>query len=161
MGRKPAGPARRPKIQHLFALLIAAAFLALLTASYAWAVKGVTVVNDGEATYHKTKAPDVAALLEQAGVAVDHADIVTPAPDSSLKDGMTVVVRHAVPVNLVLGGERVDLDVVGVTVADALTACGIDPAAGLKVEPALAAPLAREMTITAADVFLRVDAEKT
>lgn len=161
MGRRPEGPARHPKTHHIVAALVTAAFVALLATAHAWAVKGVTVVDDGEATYHKTKVSDVAALLEQAGVSVDHADIVSPAPHAALKDGMTVVVRHAVPVNLVLGGEVLRLEVVGANVADALVACGIDPSAGMKVDPPLASPLSEEMTITAADVFLRVVSEKT
>lgn len=161
MGRRPAGPARHQKTQHIVAALITAAAVALLATAHAWAVKGVTVVDDGEATYHKTKVSDVAALLAQAGVAVDHADIVSPAPHVALEDGMTVVVRHAVPVNLVLGGKRVRLDVVGQNVADALVACGIDPSAAMKVEPPLASALSEEMTITAADVFMRVVSEKT
>ena len=53
----------------------------------------------------------------------------------AVSGGMTVIVRHAVPVTLDLGGQTVALNVVGKSVADALVAAGVDPAANPAVTP--------------------------
>jgi len=123
---------------------------------FVWAQKGVTVTVDGESLFLKTQADDIEGLLSQADIDVDEGDLVSPALTAEVTDGMSVVVRHAVPVTLVLGKETVELPVVGSTVADALIAVGVDPGAGLSVEPALTAPLEAGMTITARDVYVRI-----
>ena len=156
MRRAPGRPARFLQISHLIAVLIPALIAALTITGFVWAQKGVTVVVDGESHFMKTQADTVAVLLDEADIAADAADLVTPALDAPVEDGMSVVVRHSVPVKLVLAGETLELDVVGTSVADALVAAGADPTAGLAVEPALAAPLQPGMTITARDVFVRV-----
>lgn len=161
MERSPAGPARSLQIQHTVALLAPVLAVALVVAGYAWAEKGVTVVCDGQTSYHKSRAADVAGLLTDAGVAVCGDDLVSPAPDARVADGMTVVVRRVVPVNLVVGDQSVPLRVVGETVADALVAAGLDPASGVKVDPPLDAELVPGMEVEAADVFLRVVSEET
>jgi 3D (Asp-Asp-Asp) domain-containing protein len=104
----------------------------------------------------KTQADSVAGLLDEADIATDEGDLVTPSLDSPVTDGMSVLVRHSVAVRLVLAGETLELDVVGSTVADALVAAGADPGASSSVEPSLDAPLEPGMTITAKDVFVRV-----
>jgi len=123
---------------------------------FVWAQKGVTVTVDGESLFLKTQADDIEGLLSQADIDVDEGDLVSPALTADVTDGMSVVVRHAVPVKLVLGKETIELPVVGSTVADALIAVGADPGAGLSVEPALTAPLKAGMTITARDVYVRI-----
>lgn len=123
---------------------------------FVWAQKGVTVVVDGQPRFLKTQADDIEGLLEQADIDVREGDLVTPAMSSAVQDGMSVVVRHAVPVKLVLGKDIVELPVVGTTVADALIAAGADPGAGMSVEPDLATPLSAGMTIVARDVYVRI-----
>jgi len=123
---------------------------------FVWAQKGVTVTVDGESLFLKTQADDIEGLLSQADIDVDEGDLVSPALTAEVTDGMSVVVRHAVSVKLVLGKETIELPVVGSTVADALIAVGADPGAGLSVEPALTAPLEAGMTITARDVYVRI-----
>lgn len=156
MRKKPARPARFPKTQHIIAALVPALIVVMTVTGFVWAQKGVTVVVDGESLFLKTQADDVAGLLAQADIEVSKGDLVSPAQSAQLTDGMSVVVRHAVPVKLVLGGETIDIPVVGNTVADALIAVGADPGAGLSVEPELTAPLEAGMTITARDVYMRV-----
>lgn len=155
MRRAPGGPARFLSSQYLIAAFIPVLIVVLAITGFVWAQKGVTVVVDGETRFVKTQADDVAGLLEQADIDVDADDLVTPARDAAVVDGMRVVVRHSVPVSLHLGGEQLELDVVGATVADALVAAGADPGEGLSVEPGLDEPLEPGMTITASDVFVR------
>ncbi len=157
----PAGPARVLNTKYIIAAVVAAIVVVASITGFVWATEtAVTVVVDGEAYRFKTEAVDVASLLDEAEVVVSEADLVNPPPDTPVTDGMTVTVRHAVPVTFVLSGDEVEVDVVGSTVADALVAVGLDPTSGLVVEPAVDEPLEDDMTITASDVFVRVVEEE-
>lgn len=153
---RPTRSARSQKAHHLIAALVPALIVTLSITGFVWAQKEVTVVVDGRTLHMKTQAASIAGLLEEAGIAVDAADLVTPSLDSPLDSTTTVLVRHSVPVTLDLGGSRMQLDVVGESVADALVAAGTDPAANPGVTPALDAPLRPGMTIHVPDVFVRV-----
>jgi 3D (Asp-Asp-Asp) domain-containing protein len=122
-----------------------------------WAQKQVTVVVDGRDMRIESQAADVAGLLSQAGVRIGQGDLVYPATGTRLTAGMSVVVRHAVPVTVVVGNAENHLNVVGKTVADALVAAGVDPAANVGVAPSLDSPLQPGMTISATDAFSRVN----
>jgi 3D (Asp-Asp-Asp) domain-containing protein len=124
-----------------------------------WAQKQVTIVVDGKTLHVASQAPDVAGLLSEAGVSAGAADLVFPSKGTKVTAGMSVVVRHAVPVTVVLGSSQNRIDVVGKTVADALVAAGVDPAAASGVRPSLDAPLKRGMRISVPDCFSRVTAE--
>ncbi len=156
MERVPERPAGFLKTYQLFVVLITLAVVALSITGFVWAQKGVTVVVDGESRFLKTQADTVGALLEQADIDVSDRDVVSPTLGSRLVDGDTIVVRHAIPITLLLGGERLALDVVGSTVADALIAAGVTPGAGLDVEPPLSTPLSAGLTISARNVFVRI-----
>jgi len=160
MGDGPARPARFLRIHYLIAALVPTLIVVLAVTGFVWAHKGVTLVVDGDSRYLKTQAATVGDLLEEVGVSVGPADLVTPPADASLADGSTVVVRHAVPVVLRFSGEAIRLNVIGSTVADALVAAGIDTGRGISVTPGLDAPLAPEMVIEATDVFVRVMEEQ-
>lgn len=152
----PLVPARiRRTYYALAAIALAALILAPIT-GFVWARKSITIVVDGRASTCRLQAADVAAALAEAHVPVADGDLVNPAPAAELDDGVTIVVRHAVPVTLSLGQERTRLKVVGSTVGDALVAAGLDPSAGVHVAPGIDAPLAAGMTIAVTDVFLRV-----
>ncbi|MBE0416166.1 MAG: G5 domain-containing protein [Coriobacteriia bacterium] len=156
MGDAPARPARFLRHHYLIAALVPVLVIVFSVTGFVWAQKGVTLVVDGDSRYVKTQADTVGTLLEQADVAVGAADVVTPPPDVRVADGMTVVIRHAIPVMLRLSGEAIRLNVVGSTVADALVAAGLDPGRGISVIPALDAPLTPDLVIEATDVFVRV-----
>jgi uncharacterized protein YabE (DUF348 family) len=152
----PIGPARFLRTHHIFVAIVVLLIAALSATGFVSAHKGITVVIDGDSRYMKTRVDDVAAMLAQAEISVGEGDVVSPPAETPLTDGMTVVVRHAVPVVVSLGGEKVALDVIGTSVADALVAAGADPGAGLTVTPAVDTPLTAGMTITASDVFVRI-----
>lgn len=157
---KPARPARLLKTHYIIPAIIAALVIPLVVSGFVWAKKGVTVVVDGKTAYYKTQAVTVGGLLSEADIAVHRGDVVSPAQDQPLEDASTVVVRHAVPVDIDCGGDILQLNVVGATVADAIVAAGLDPSAGLRVSPAPATPLTPHMTIHATDVFLRIEKEE-
>lgn len=158
--RKPAHPARLLKTPYIILVLIAALVVPVSASGFVWARKGVTVVVDGSTAYYKTQADTVADVLDEASVVVGVHDVVSPALDFAVEDGTTVVVRHAIPVQIDCNGDMLSLEVVGTTVADALVAAGLDPSLGLHVVPAVEAPLRANMTIVAKDVFLRISQEE-
>jgi 3D (Asp-Asp-Asp) domain-containing protein len=106
-----------------------------------------------------SQAADVAALLADAGVKAGREDLVFPALDTRIVPGLSVVVRHATPVTVLLGGSEHRVNVVGQTVADALVAAGVDPERASGVAPGLDTPLKSGMRIVAPDCFTRVSAE--
>jgi uncharacterized protein YabE (DUF348 family)/3D (Asp-Asp-Asp) domain-containing protein len=154
--RLPGGPARFQKTQYLIAAVVIAAIVVASASGFVWADKRVTVVVDGVVRVAITEAHDVASLLGELGVRYASADLVSPPPGTHIEDGGTVVVRHAVPVTLEVGGEIIRLNVIGRTVADALVAAGFDPTCGMTTDPAVDAPLESGMRISATEVFMRV-----
>lgn len=156
MRHRPKRSARSLRFQHVAAALIPAAIVILSITGFMWAQREVTVVVDGRTFHISTQARDVASVLDEAGIDYDSGDVITPAEDMTVDSGDTVVVRHAVPVTVDLGGDPVDLDVVGETVADALVAAGADPGSNPSVTPALDEPLKPGMTIEVPDLYTRV-----
>lgn len=156
MRARPKPSARLPRAQHIVAAVVPALIVTLSITGFVWAQKAVTVVVDGRTVHMKTQAASVAALLDDAGIAYQSGDLVTPAPDTQLTKGEVVVVRHSVPITLELGGTTVKVDVVGESVADALVAAGADPSASPSVTPSLGARLVPNMVISAPDAFVRV-----
>lgn len=148
------------KTHQLIAAIIPAVIVVLSITGFVWANKQVTIVVDGRALHVRSQAADVAGLLSQADVAVASGDVVSPSTDTALSSGMTVVVRHAIPVTLRLGGETIALDVVGASVSDALIAAGVDPSSNPAVTPSLSSPLCENMVITAPAVFARFTREE-
>lgn len=159
MSSSPSRSARTLRTQHIAAAIVPALIVLFSVTGFVWAQKQVTVVVDGRATRVTTQARDVAGLLQHAGITLSAGDIVTPPQASDVNDGLTVVVRHAIPVTLRMGGTDTPLKVVGTTVADALVAAGVDPDANPAVTPALTTPLERGMRIDVPDAFVRVTQE--
>jgi uncharacterized protein YabE (DUF348 family)/3D (Asp-Asp-Asp) domain-containing protein len=156
MGSRPTCSARSVKTQYTVAALIPALIVTASISGFVWAQKQATIVVDGQTKAVRTQAADVAAVLAQAGVAVHAGDVVCPAPSTPVTRGVIITVRHAKLVTLLLGGSRSSVAVVGDTVADALVAAGVDPAANPLVKPALSEKLIAGMTITAPRMFARV-----
>ena len=160
MEPQPTGSARFLKPHYIIAALIPVIVILLSVTGFVWAQKGVTVVVDGESRYMKTQATTVAELLDQGDIYLADGDVVAPALDTELGDGVTVVVRHAVAVSIDFSGEVIEIDVIGSTVADALIAAGIDAGSGIVTEPSLDTTLEPRMTIKVSNVFVRVVQEE-
>jgi 3D (Asp-Asp-Asp) domain-containing protein len=156
----PQRTSRYVKLQNAIAATIPVLIVTLSITGFVWAQKEATVVVDGRTLHIQTQADDVGTLLSEAGVSTRDVDIITPATDAPVEDGVTVVVRRPVSVSVDLGDGPRKIDVVGETVADALVAAGEDPAAHSAVEPELSTPLEEGMAITAPDSFTRVTKEE-
>lgn len=158
---RPRKSARHSKTQYLIAALVPALIILFSITGFVWASTEITIVEDGRTRHIETQAADVEGALAEAGVDLSEADVVTPPRDAGVQGGMTILVRHAVPVKLDLGGEVLDVDVVGESVADALVAAGIDPSSNPAVVPPLGTSIESGMTIRVPDVFVRVVQEET
>jgi uncharacterized protein YabE (DUF348 family) len=156
MRSQPTFSARSFRTNYIIAAIIPAVFLLLSITGFVWAQKQVTVVIDGRSSRVNTQAKDVAGVLRQAHVSLSQGDVLTPRKDADVTDGMTVVVRHAIPVTVRLGGDETRVDVVGTTVADALMAAGADLSPDADVSPAIDTKLAAGMVITAPQRFTRI-----
>ena len=146
------------RAQYIVAAIIPALIVILSITGFVWAQKRVTIVVDGRSAVVDTQASDVAGLLKQLEIGTVDGDIVSPSRDQRIAVGMTVVVRHAIPVTVDLAGSTTRLRVVGRTVADALVAAGVDPSTNPAVTPPLETQLESGMKITAPDCFSRVTA---
>ena len=103
-GTTPEG--RRSRRSRALVVTAAAAALVLGggSAAYAHAHKDVTLDVDGEQVALGTFAGSVDALLEDRGVDVGARDTVSAS--GALKDGQTVVVRHAHQITVAFDGEQ-------------------------------------------------------
>jgi uncharacterized protein YabE (DUF348 family) len=63
-----------------------------------------TLIVDGVPRRVRTRCPTVGEVLRDVGVVVGDRDAVAPGLDAQLKPGMTISVRHARPVSIVLDG---------------------------------------------------------
>ena len=159
MGERLVASARSLRASHIVAVIVLALIILVSITGFVWAQKGITVVIDGESRYIRTQAATVGDLLNQVDVEIGPGDVVTPAFGGEVTDGMTVVVRHAVPVTISTSVGDIEIDVIGLTVADALVAAGVDPGTGIQCDPPMDTPLTEAMDIQVRDVFVRVTEE--
>lgn len=159
MRARPHRVKRGSKTRYLVAAIVPALIVMLAITGFMSARKPVTLTVDGRSFEVATQATEVGDLLAERGVALGERDVVAPPLGSKVTAGDEVVVRRAVPVVLDLGGERIELEVVGERVADALVAAGAGSSNNIGVTPGLDAPLEPHMVISAPDVFVRVESE--
>jgi len=87
----------------------------------------VSLTVDGRTEQVTTTAATVAGLLTEQSVTVDPPDAVDPAPDTSLRDGESVAVRHTTPVRVRRSGTVRAAYVTSRTYADAVVELGLYP----------------------------------
>ncbi len=99
-------------------------------------------IHDGEVSYPlKTLARTVGEALKEHHVRLYDKDLVRPAPDTPLSDGMQVYIRRSVPVTIQADGRRWETRSLARTVGGALAQEGVIVAGEDEVSPALDAPL--------------------
>lgn len=127
---------------------------------HAYLRKDITVTAAGRSMHRTTYTQTVAQALEEAGVTPAPTDEVFPPLHARVTEGMTLVVRAALPVMLVADGQHVVLESAAATVGDLLGRRGIVLDETDKVYPDLDIPLARGMTIRVVRIEHRVVAEQ-
>lgn len=117
----PGTPAGNLAGKSIVAAVIACSILiAAIFTTYAAAQKEVVVQVEGEQLEVRSFAANVGELLQASGVELGARDKVSPLPETPLEDGMTVVVRRAVPVTLQVAGEESVCHTAAETVGDLL-----------------------------------------
>lgn len=81
---------------------------------------GLTVIDEGVEFHLVTAADNIGAALEDAGIALHPTDQATPALDSLPSAGMTVVIKRAQPLKLLVDGVTIDARSNAALVGDAL-----------------------------------------
>lgn len=94
-------------------------------AAYASLAKDVTVVVDGQSTTVTTYATDVEDALADAEVQTEGRDLVTPGLSSQVRDGDTVQVTYARPLEVTIDGVEQTRWVTALTVDEALAQLGL------------------------------------
>lgn len=100
----------------------------LVAGSVAWTLidKTVTIRVDGQDRTVHTVSSTVNGALKDAGIKVDHHDVVAPAVDTAIKDGSTIVVRQGRLLKLTVDGQPMEIWVTATTVEQALSQLGYD-----------------------------------
>ncbi len=141
---------------NLIATRVVAAGFAVLVlvmtifTAYTSAQSNVILQTEGAQLEVVTFAGDVGELLRDQGIELGEKDKVTPLPDTPLQDGMTVVVRKAVPVTLQVAGEQSLITTAAETVGDLISENNLQLGELDIVSPAPETKLAPEM-------FVKVD----
>ncbi len=112
------GELSKQKIRRFVLPLIALIVLAAITAIVCAAVLGkVVYIHDGETvTTFKTAKLTVGEALEEAEIIPGEFDIVDPAPDAKIEEGMEIHITRAVPLTLIVDGVREELHTLSKTV---------------------------------------------
>lgn len=104
-------------------------FLALVIvlgmAGFVWAQNDVTLTVDGHTNHLLSHTESVRGLLEENAVKIAAADAVKPNLNTKLKDGMHIIVVHAIPITIDINGNKVKLKTTARTVESALKQASI------------------------------------
>lgn len=108
-------------------LAAGAVFLALLAGAvwYVAAEDRVCLMVDGQVAMVQTRQDRVGGLLREAGITLAAGDVVEPGIGAGIREGLTVRVHRAFPVELVIGGQKRTIRTVARPVRDLLRTCHI------------------------------------
>ncbi|MDR0883624.1 MAG: ubiquitin-like domain-containing protein [Oscillospiraceae bacterium] len=108
----------------------------------------VTINESGKKPVIAVIAGTVARALEQGGYTLRAEDIVTPALDTELSEGLVIDITRAFKVTATADGETRSLWLTGGTVESALAALNVEYKKADEVSPALGAKLSKATDIT-------------
>ncbi len=115
-------------------LVVLAALAVIGSALYLTTRKTVTLEIDGQAATVFTFQPTVGGLLDELGLTLSAADLLSPPPDHGLSNGALIRVRRAQPVHIQVDGQTLSLQTHQRTVPDLLAEAGIRLNAGDQVQ---------------------------
>lgn len=120
------------------AVLITTLCITVLSfAIYEGSKKNVTLHADGEAEQVKTHATTVADVLAEQDIEVAEHDVVTPALNTDLEDGLAIELEKAQEIEIVVNDEKSSVWTTERTVEKVLEEAGIEVAKHDEIEPAL------------------------
>ncbi len=111
--------------------------------------KAIALSVDGQQTETHVFASTVADALARQGIAVGERDLVSPALDSAIHDGSSIVVKYARQLTVTVDGQTTDYWTTATTVDEAISALGIRASDGARLSASRSAGLGREgLTLT-------------
>lgn len=135
-------PERKKRVKVKKAVAVSAAVLTgLAVGGYAWARKTVTLVVDGKPVKVVTLHRKVEGVLRQEGIALGPHDRVLPGLTATLKNGMRVEIRHAVPATLEVDGKKLKIYTCATNVGELLQEAGVKLGKDDLVEPGKDTPV--------------------
>lgn len=158
----------KKKSAYKFFLIVSMVIFSLLLLSFAMArfwsysqLNRVVLVVDGKKTVLKTSSKNVAGLLRKEGVFIAPADMVEPLGKTPIVNNMKVKVKHAVPISLIIDGEKISVATTAETVKGILEKRGVAMTSRDRVDPPMDVKVSRGMEIQAVRVVEKIESTKT
>lgn len=108
----------------------------------------ITIVDDGVTTVHESRGDSVLEVLDETGIVIDEADIVTPALSADVPPDRVIHIERARTVSLQIGYGQVEtIETRERTVKDVLLRYGVSVREGDDVYPGIRTPITSGMTI--------------
>lgn len=125
----------RSLVAQIVACAIAAIIVIASASGIAFSTKRATLQVDGASKKVVTGTRTVSGLLKENGIEVAENDRIIPALDAPVTTGMTVAVKHAVPVTIAIVGGKLRVKTTAPTVKVALQDVGLRIGPTDKIEP--------------------------
>ncbi|MGO0121640.1 ubiquitin-like domain-containing protein [Desulfothermobacter acidiphilus] len=151
---------RRKKVQQIVAASAVVLTGVTLGGYYTLVRKTVTLVVDGHPEKVVTWHRRVEGVLQQAGIALGPHDRVLPGTTATLKNGMQVEIRHAVPATLEVDGKKLRLYTCANDVEGLLQEAGVKLGPDDLIDPAKNAPVRPDMLVKVTRVTKEVVEKK-
>ena len=134
-------------------------FILLALSSGTWwylaAEDRVCLVVDGQASIIRTRASHISGLLKQAGVSLSEGDVADPPVTTEIKEGLTVKIARAFPMELVVGDETRKIKTIPCSVSQLLRTFRITLNKEDRIEPGLCQEVKPGQTVRVIRVSFR------
>lgn len=128
-------------------IIVAVLTATVLLVSAARFSKDIKIVDNGETIEVSTYRAKVGDALKGANIEVGRKDKISPAIESVVTDNMTITVKRAVPIKVVVDGMELQLNSAEEVVSDMLKAEGIILNEKDKISPELASSITENLSI--------------
>ena len=107
----------------------------------------ITVNDTGRIVSADTRAKTVGEFLEKNQITLEEGDVLEVSADTPIADGMEIVIRRALPLTIVNGGEETQVKLLAGTVQEALERAGVEVSESDEVYPAMNSYISSGTTI--------------
>lgn len=139
---------KRRKQRIILIVMLLVVLLAGSVGAYSWFRKDVVIQVDGQVLEVATFGKTVEDLLEKEGIRLEAGDLVKPALQTVLRDGLVVKITRAFPVIIQIAGETIEVTTLPAKVAEILEQAGVELYPLDKIEPFLDEQITSPSTIT-------------
>jgi len=158
----PTFPERSVKPGVISAVIVSVGLSSAFGGGMGYSVlrKDVTIASTAGVIRHTTFRTTVGHALTEAKVAWEPGDEISPALDARLTEGLTIVIRQAVPVNVTVDGRTFHLDSSAPSVAEMLGRQGIALSSWDRVFPSREAGLTAGMQVRVVRIQHKIASEQ-